>query len=154
MIKLRRQDKYPDTKWFKWYNANPKNRITTGDCVVRAIAGVTGKDWGTVLLEITQLGLPAGRVYDDPVVYGKYLENLGFIKLKQPRDKSNNLKITGRRFVEQYDGPFVAHIGGHHMICGNHGRIFDTWDSSDGVIGNYWVPVNYVSKVIDKEWKY
>ena len=39
---MRRQDKYPDTEVFHYFNANPKNRITT-DCVVRAICLATQK---------------------------------------------------------------------------------------------------------------
>ena len=34
---MKRQDKYQDTDYFKFYNANPKNRLA-GDCVIRAIA--------------------------------------------------------------------------------------------------------------------
>ena len=154
MIELRRQDKYPDTKWFNWYNANPKGRVTTGDCVVRAISCLTGKDWGTVLLELTQFGIPMGRVYNDEVVYGKYLGALGYQKVGQPVDKRNNLKIKGSRFVEQYTGPFVAHIGSHHLVYGNQGRIYDTWDSTDRVVWNFWVPINYVNQVINTEWRY
>ena len=33
---MRRQDKYPETKWFIYDNVNPKNKITS-DCVIRAI---------------------------------------------------------------------------------------------------------------------
>lgn len=40
---------------------------------------------------------------------------------------------------------FIANIGGHHMVCiketgGLHGshKVHDTWNSTDGCIGNYW----------------
>ena len=95
-----------------------------------------------------------GRVYNDEVVYGKYLGALGYQKVGQPVDKRNNLKIKGSRFVEQYNGPFVAHIGSHHLVYGNQGRIYDTWDSTDRVVGNFWVPINYVNQVINTEWRY
>jgi hypothetical protein len=84
------------------------------------------------------------------------LEKKGFIKQNQPR-KSNNTKYTGKEFCNWLSinypngeiGNIVANIGGHHIVCIKptyHGdgfncryKILDTWNSSDGCIGNYWI---------------
>ena len=41
MARRSRQEKYPDTNVFHYYNRNPRNRMTP-DCVVRAVS--TGLD--------------------------------------------------------------------------------------------------------------
>ena len=149
---MRRQEKYKDTEWFVWYNANPKNRLTTGDCVVRAISMLTNVSWEQTLQNLTELGIFEGRVYNDPVIYTKYLGNLGFVKIAQPRFP-NNTKLTGKQFCEFFDRPCIASIGGHHVVYINKGKVFDTWDSTDGAIGNFWVALsnyNHAIQVLKK----
>ena len=50
-----------DTKWFKFHNANPKNR-RSGDCVIRAISTATGKSWEEVLTDLCKLALQEKRI--------------------------------------------------------------------------------------------
>ena len=126
-----------DTKWFKFHNANPKNR-RSGDCVIRAISTATGKSWEEVLTDLCKLALQEKRIPNEVECYGKYLENLGWKKQKQPR-KSNNTKFTGREFVTHFKGVAIAHIGGNHIVCIKEGQVWDTWDSTDGCIGNFWI---------------
>ena len=54
-----RREKYPDTKTFKFYNANPKEKFT-GDCVVRAICTALGKPYEEVYRELLELCLENG----------------------------------------------------------------------------------------------
>ena len=90
---------------------------------------------------------------NDDNLYKKYLKDNGWIMLKQPR-KIDNTKYTGAEFCQElqegcrfnYDDMIVdeysriiAHIGGHHIVTIIDGRIYDTWNSSDGCIGNIWV---------------
>lgn len=126
-----------DTKWFKFYNANPKNR-RSGDCVIRAIATATGKSWEEVLTGLYEIALKDKRIVDEVECYGKYLEKLGWQKQKQPR-KGDNTKFTGKEFVSYFKGTCIAHIGGHHIVCIKEHKVWDTWDSTDGCIGNFWV---------------
>ena len=125
-----------DTKSFHFYNANPKNR-RTGDCVVRAIATATGQTWDDVLTGLTEMALEHKQMVNSPELYGKYLENLGWTKNKQPR-KANGKKYTGAEWVKLFKGTAVANIGGGHVVCIKDGKVWDTWDSTDGCIGNYW----------------
>ena len=60
-------------------------------------------------------------------------------KVEKERKKSNNTKYTGKEFVKIINGTALAHIGGHHIVCIKDNKVLDTWDSTDGCIGNYWI---------------
>ena len=145
---MRRQDKYPDTATFHYHNENPRNKIT-GDCVVRAIATATGFTYESVVMDLAELQAKTGYSGVTPDGYGRYLEQLGWIKHKQPR-KWDNTKYTGEEFCKEllrYDSEIdsgnnmhrlIANIGGGHVVAIIEGQVYDTWDSTDGCIGNYW----------------
>lgn len=146
---MTRQEKYPETKTFHYYNANPHNRIT-GDCTFRAIALATGKPWGAVVMEMAELSCRTGYAINDKKGIERYLEEQGWSKQKQPRTPWNT-KFTGEDFcLNIKDGCFeeyknksiIANIGGHHIVCIKNGKVWDTWNSTDGCIGNYWVKVS------------
>lgn len=134
-----RREKYPDTKTFKFYNANPKGKFT-GDCVIRAICTALDKRYEEVYRELLELCLKNGYSIASKENYAKYLELQGWTKMKQPR-KSNNTKYTGEEFCKIYNGTYIANIGGNHVVCIKNGKVHDIWDSTDGCIGNYWVKV-------------
>lgn len=127
-----------DTSTFHYHNANPKNKWTT-DCVVRAISTVTGKSWEAVLKELTEFAIHYGQMVNDPILYSKYLDKLGFVKMNQPK-RDNGFKYTGYTFCRKNpDITCIAHIGGHHLVAIVEGKVWDIWDSTDGCIGNYWI---------------
>lgn len=132
-----RQQKYPNTKTFMYYNANPKGRITC-DCVVRAICTALDKSYNEILKEMFEMAIKTGYEYTDKKCIDKYLQSKGWVKMKQPR-KSNNTKYTGEEFCKIFKETCVANIGGHHIVCIKDGKVYDTWNSTDGCIGNYWV---------------
>jgi hypothetical protein len=132
-----RREKYPDTKTFTFYNANPKGKITC-DCVARAVCTALGESYNDVLKEMFNMSIETGYEYTDSKCMDKYLQSKGWTKMKQPR-KKNNTKYTGEEFCKIYRGTYVANIGGHHVVCIKNGKVHDTWDSTDGCIGNYWV---------------
>ncbi len=140
-----------NTNTFKYYNANPKDKRAC-DCVIRAIATATGKSWDDVLDDLIVIAHKYKYMPDEPKCYGRYLESLGFTKRKQPR-KYDNTKYTGSEFCElidicQHSGwnefTIVAHIGGHHIVAiklddDDQYKVHDTWNSTHGTIGNYWI---------------
>lgn len=70
----------------------------------------------------------------------KLLLYLGWVKHKQPR-KPDNTKYTGKEFCRQIaenSVNYVANIGGNHTVAIINGKVHDTWNSTDGCIGNYW----------------
>lgn len=152
---MTRYQKYPETQAFMYYNANPKNRVT-GDCAFRAICLALQETWQDVVMEMAQLSCKTGYAINDSKGIHKYLESKNFIKQNQPR-KEDNTKYTGTEFCDWLSinypngeiGNVIANIGGHHIVCikpTNHGdgfncryKILDTWNCSDGCIGNYWI---------------
>ena len=140
-----------DTHYFKYYNANPKNKHTT-DCVIRAICTALNQNYETTLQELVKMQLKTGYDISDVKCFGKYLELKGWTKQKQPR-KPDNKKYTGDEFCSRLNCDIlavgksvIANIGGHHIVCiketeGLHGsfKIFDIWGSANGCIGNYWI---------------
>ena len=133
----RREDKYPNTKTFTFYNANPKGKYTC-DCVARAVCTALNEPYETVIREMVEMSIRTGYEYTDTKCIDKYLQYKGWTKMKQPR-KANNTKYTGKEFHKVFKGVCVANIGGHHIVCIKGGKVYDTWDSTDGCIGNYWV---------------
>lgn len=144
---MTRQQKYPDTSTFHYYNANPKNRITT-DCVIRAISTATEIPYNQVVMEMAELQCKTGYDDGDKKLYDKYLQSKGWIKKYQPR-KLDDTKYTGVEFCQEIrEGAMwgsgdheriVANIGGNHTVAIINGKVWDTWDSTDGCIGNFWV---------------
>lgn len=141
---MTRQEKYKDTKTFHFYNANPKGKYT-GDCVIRAISTAIQKPYEQVYRELLEVALKTGYSIASKECYSKYLEKQGWKKCNQPR-KADNTKYTGEewcKLVQQYTFNYpdkiVAHIGGNHIVAIINGKVWDTWDSTDGCIGNYWI---------------
>lgn len=134
-----RQEKYPETKTFHYYNANPKNRITC-DCVARAICTGLNEPYEEVLKGMFEMQLETGYEYTDTKGIEKYLESKGWTKHKQPR-KRDNTKYTGKEFCKllaDKNKRYICNIGGHHIVAIVDGKVNDIWDSTDGCIGNYW----------------
>lgn len=140
---MNRQNKYPDTNTFNWHNANPHNKITTGDCVIRAISTALDLPWEQVYRDLVDIGIKYGYMPNDLKTYGRYLESKGWKKHRQPR-KYNGTKYTGAEFCEEFGSPYrniIAHIGGHHIVAIVNAKVYDTWNSTQGCIGNYWSEV-------------
>ena len=141
---MRREEKYPNTSTFYYYNANPKNRITT-DCVTRALCTALDIPYNQVVIELAELQCKTGYDTSDKALFDKYLQAKGWTKYKQPR-KRDNTKYTGEEFCRELskeNGCFnykrvVANIGGHHIVAIIDGRVHDIWDSTSKCIGNYW----------------
>ena len=150
---MTREQKYPNTDTFHFFNANPKGRYTT-DCVIRALSAAMDKPYNEIVMELAKLQCETGCDRSEKEAYGKYLESYGWKKMKQPK-KSNGTKYTGEAFCKKMTrenpngeiGNIVAHIGGHHLVCIKpittirdklRYKVYDTWDSTQGCIGNYW----------------
>ena len=136
---MTRQEKYPETRTFHYYNANPKNRIT-GDCRIRAIAAACEVPYNKVVMDLAKIQCETG--YDQCTNQGIdiLLKQYGWTKHKQPR-KANNTKYTGKEFclkIAKKNVRYVANIGGRHIVAIVNGKVNDIWDSTGGCIGNYW----------------
>lgn len=141
---MKRQDRFPDTTTFHFYNANPKGRFTT-DCVIRAISTATQIAYAETVRTLAEWQIRTGFDDGDASCYGKMLEADGWTKQRQPR-KPDGKKYTGSEFCDwliktgewKRHRRIIAHLGGNHVVAIIDGRVWDTWDSTDGCIGNYW----------------
>lgn len=141
------KEKYPDTRTFHNYNANPKNKIT-GDCLIRALSVALDEPYEILYTKLFKFSLKCGYMLDCKQCYAKYLQSQGWVKHKQPRKWYDNRKYTGEEFCKEIQegrvwdnadmSRIIAHIGGHHAVAIIDGKVWDTWDSTDGCIGNYW----------------
>ena len=136
---MTRTQKYPETSTFHYHNANPKNRIT-GDCTFRAICTALEQPWEQTVKEMAEISCKTGYAINDKKGIERYLQSKGWVKHKQPR-KDDNTKYTGEEFCKEIATSrhnYVAIIGGHHIVAIVNAKVYDTWDSTDGCIGNYW----------------
>lgn len=134
-----RTEKYPETRTFHYYNANPRNRMT-GDCVFRAFTLAMEQDYNRTVMEMAELMCETGYALNDKKGEERYLKMKGWTKHSQPK-KANGTKYTGEEFcrlLANKNKRYIAHIGGHHVVAIVGGKVNDTWDSTDGCIGNYW----------------
>lgn len=151
-LEEKRRLKHPDTDTFHYYNANPKNKITT-DCVVRAVCTALGKPYNDVVMEMAELQCKTGYDAGENTLIDKYMQQNGWIRVKQPR-KDDNTKYTGEEFCRTLMHPIyceelnlpdceinrvLAHIGGHHVVAIMSGQVWDIWNSTQGTIGQVWV---------------
>ena len=142
-------------------NINPKG-IKAGDCVIRAIAVATEQTWNKVYADLCKIGFKMKRMPNEKAVYEKYLNNLGWIKHKQPRAttyadgrKQGSLKYTVDELCTELT--WNKHIGGYsnkiivsvanHLTCLEWDNvkgfeITDTWDCGYKCVGNYWTKEN------------
>lgn len=137
---MTRIQKYPDTATFRYYNANPKNRIT-GDCWLRAICTGLDRPYNEVLREMVEVHIQTGYEMSCDKAVEKYLASKGWKKMKQPR-RSDNTKYTGSEFCKWIAEPnkrYICNIGGHHMVAIVDRKVNDIWDSTYKCIGNYYV---------------
>ncbi|MBQ4542548.1 MAG: hypothetical protein IJA19_00115 [Clostridia bacterium] len=146
----RYRQKYPSHQFFENVNLNPKDNITT-DCVIRAMAGVTGSSWDDAFMALVDVAMKKKVAMNTEKAYGAYLQAHGFTKMKQITNPDGT-KMTGKQFCQwlfkqyKYKGSYrvFANVGAHHVICilpredGTY-YVQDTWDSSMEKVGKWWV---------------
>ena len=146
--------KISDTKYFVFTNTNPKNK-NTSDCVIRSISLATSQSWDETLDALVEISHRTKFMLNECRCYEKYLEETGWVKMRQPR-KPDNRRYTGQEFCKyalelEHQGkvttPILARIGSHHITVFIHDdvnqiRCYDTWDPTAGCIGNYWYMEN------------
>ena len=148
----KRQLEYPETKFFKFYNANPKGKITD-DCVIRAIAQGQNISWNEAYTKLFNNSvklcvMPNNRKNADAV-----LKSDGWVRMSQPKHYDGR-KVTARELIYYYSQwksnvSIIASIGAHHFTCicdinrdnekPREYKVHDIWDCSDNCIGVYYI---------------
>lgn len=136
---MTREQKFPNTEYFTFHNANPRNKFTS-DCVIRAISTGTGKTYEETLNALVKYQIKTGYMLNDEKCYSKYLEDLGFRKCSEPR-KIDNTKYEVREFIKNRYNKLncIAHVGTHHIVAIVNSKVLDTWNSSKETMHVYWI---------------
>ncbi len=134
---MTRQEKYPNTKIFTYYNRNPHNKIT-GDCVTRAISFALNLDYNDLVMDIARYHCQTGV----DIRYNKedaYLKKFGVVK--QPMLKHHdNTRYTLKEFIRKFPkGTYIVKMP-HHLTVVKDGVNYDIWDctKSDRKIGIFY----------------
>lgn len=122
------------TQLYAYTNPHPKGIKSHGDCVYRAIAIATGKDWLTVYDELTALGRELLAPPNDKLTYATYLDRI-----------ADRIKVTG--FTKRPTGKSIARMDdsktyvarmANHLACIQGGKIRDTWNSGEKACYIVW----------------
>lgn len=118
------------------YNPNPDWNLV-GDCTVRAIAKIMGKDWDDTYIALAMQGFLLKDMPSANHVWGSYLRSKGFKRHHIP-DTCPDC-YTVRDFCEDNPrGQFLLATG-THTVTVEDGDYFDSWDSGDSVVLYFWV---------------
>lgn len=120
---------------YAYYNINPLKK-TVGDCTVRAISLLTGKDWYTTYIGLATLGFSECDMPSSNSVWGKYLIDLGYIR--EPIPNTCPFCYTIKDFCEDHPSGKFLLATGSHVVTVINGTYYDSWDSGDQVPIYYW----------------
>lgn len=120
---------------YRNFNPNP-TAARVGDCTVRAICGVTDRDWIDVYMSLAIQGLIMGDMPSANSVWGAYLRSLGYKRCVIP-DTCPDCYTVADFCRDHPDGRYVLALGGH-AVCVKCGDLFDSWDSSGERPIFYW----------------
>ena len=123
-------------KKYRYYNCNPFAK-STDDCVIRSICAAEGESWEKTFRELTEYAIRYGDMLNTPELYGRYLEDRGWKRNKQPR-LANGKKVRIADFLDCFGGCAVAHAGNQHLTYIAEGSVWDIWDCSNEILGVYW----------------
>lgn len=135
---MRKPSYRQNSEHFRFYNANPKNKVSAGDCVIRAIAFASGLGWNTVYTDLCEIGMKMKMMPNDKVVFHRYLEEIGFVKMKTPKNASG-CRYTAEQFASRNPNMLAILSLANHLTVIKDGRVVDTWDCGFKCVGNYWV---------------
>lgn len=120
---------------FVQYNPNPQGNYV-GDCVIRAIAKVTEKDWDSTYLAVAMQGFAMKDMPSANHIWGAYLKSQGFRQYSLPNTCPDC--YTVQDFCEDYPSGVYLLATGSHVIAVEDGNYFDSWDSGSEIPIYYW----------------
>ena len=120
---------------YVFYNPNPDGKAT-GDCVVRAIARLMGKDWDEAYFGIVIQGAISHDMPSSNAVWGEYLHNNGYRRYVLP-DICPQCYTVKEFCRDNPQGSFLLATGSH-VVTVIDGDYYDAWDSGNEVPIYYW----------------
>jgi len=115
---------------WRQYNPNPQGLIV-GDCTVRAICAVTGRDWSNVHRDLCALARKMADMPSSDRVWWEFLRLNGFQRHKMI-DRCPDCYTVADFAADHQRGIYV--LGPHeHAVALIDGDWWDSWDSGNTV---------------------
>jgi len=111
------------------YNPNPTAATRVGDCAVRAVAKALGVSWARAYAELCAEGYAQGDLPSSNAVWGEVLRKHGFTR-RMVQANCPACYTVADFFAEYPRGLYVVVTTGH-VVSGQNGNWYDTWDSGD-----------------------
>lgn len=118
-----------------YFNPNPMGK-RVGDCVIRAISKLTGRNWESTYLGIMTAGFELCDMPSSNNVWAAYLKRLGYRRNVIP-DTCPNCYTVRDFCLDNPRGIFLLATGSH-VVTVVDGDYYDAWDSGDEVPIYYW----------------
>lgn len=125
---------------WEYYNPNPANSHSVGDCAVRAIAKALDTDWESAYTKLCLNGFAMGDLPNANNVWGSVLRQNGFIRKSLP-DTCPDCYTAEEFTLEHPLGTYVLGFG-NHVATVKDGTIYDSWHSENEVPQYYWEKEN------------
>lgn len=119
-----------------YYNPNPVNDKSIGDCAVRAVAKALNTDWETAYTKLSLNGFAMGDLPNSNNVIGATLRQAGFKRETIP-DTCPECYTTDEFARDHTKGIFVLFFG-NHVATIKDGTLYDSWNSSNEIPQYYW----------------
>lgn len=127
------------SKYYKEFNPNPLGK-EAGDCTVRALCAVTGKDWYTIYDVLTAIGrkqaipFPCIKLHE----YDYYVEIFDAKRYKVKRERGKKALNVERFCKEHPTGKYILRLAHHKMgiVNGEYYELVPGWEKS--TVYTYW----------------
>lgn len=121
---------------YEYFNPNPRNINTVGDCTVRAVSKALNKTWNNAYIDLVLQGYIMADMPSSNMVMNAYLKANGF--KRYAIDSSCPDCYTVRDFAK--DHPIGTYIlgTGTHVVAVIDSTYFDAFDSGDAIPQFYY----------------
>lgn len=121
---------------WQYFNPNPVNDKSVGDCAVRAIAKALNTDWETAYTKLSLNGFAMGDMPNANNVIGATLRQSGFKRESLP-DNCNDC-YNAEEFARDHTKGIYVLFFGNHVATIKDGTLYDSWNSSNEIPQYYW----------------
>lgn len=124
---------------YTYYQPNDKDlKDNYGDCVIRSLTKVTGKEWLQVFEDLLVYARELQCMPNGKPCYEKYLVANNFTYHGISNKKGSKRPTVDSFAKEHKEGTYLLRVA-HHCVAVVDGHYFDTWDSGECSMYGYWV---------------
>ena len=133
------------SRW-KYYQPNKKDlKDKQGDCVIRALTKVMGKEWLEVFDELIPYARELQCNPNSQDAFRGYLKDHGFTRYGISNKKGSKRPTVQRFTLDHKDGTYFVELA-NHVAAVSEGYFWDTWDSGEKCLYGYWVKGDGIEK--------